>query len=144
MTMSNDMALSAQACVVLAQIEPDGQQVVPCFRRFLAAVERDSPINPRTGVREVIFDAFWQLRSNAQPLAVDLRRMVLSSPMRTRRDRCHAAFALASFPDERAAALGYLESISAHEYGYGDGYLANEILAKIKEKLRQPVAVSSD
>ncbi|HEV3021399.1 MAG TPA: hypothetical protein VGX76_02990, partial [Pirellulales bacterium] len=37
MTMSNDMALSAQACVVLAQIEPDGQQVVPCFRRFLAA-----------------------------------------------------------------------------------------------------------
>jgi HEAT repeat protein len=134
---SDDLDLSAHACMALARIEPENEHLVPCLKRFLAAAERESALDwvSLDGISEVI----WELGAIAQPLATDLRRMVMSSPILSRRYRCQAAYALARFPEERSAAIRYLQGLAGPE-DYGDAWVTDRILQKIKVKINGRVA----
>jgi HEAT repeat protein len=130
LAVGDDLELAEQVCVALARIVPDNDRLMVRFKRFLAAVERESTVY-HSLVLDDLAVVVWELGTRARPLSSDLRRMAMERPLLSRWIRCHAAFALARFPEERAAAVNYLEH-SVCEDDPVEGWLVKEMLDKIK------------
>jgi hypothetical protein len=83
-----------------------------------------------------VVNVIWELGTKAESLAPDLRRMVFSRPLLNPESRCHAAYALARFPDERKEAVSYLRQVSELlPMDRHDRSAATKLLKKIEEFL---------
>lgn len=104
------------AAVALARIDPENPAVIECLERYLAEGEHRGFFDDDGSsdvILEDVLDVVWELGSRGDPLRADLRRL-LASPLLHLSNRCCAAYALASFPAERPAAVRYLERMAAH------------------------------
>jgi len=142
MARNDNRFLMESVCLALGRIEPESPYLVPCLKRYLAAAERnlaqDDFFRPNYSIHHVfgVADVVWELGTKAESLVPDLRRMVFSSPLLNPVSRCHAAYALARFPEDRKDAVSYLTQVSEllpidrHDRG-----AATNFLKKIEESL---------
>lgn len=115
----DDRAIRQAAVLTLARIAPRNPSLIPHIRRLLVEWERKSATEDlhsswiRGDPVEKLAEAIWQLGRHGEPLARDLERIVTAQHLVNWKVRCHAAFALASFPLHRQTAETYLESVVA-------------------------------
>lgn len=113
----DDRSIRQAAILTLSRIDPRNPSLVSGMRRLLIECERKSATEDLhvTWIRgdplEKVAEAIWDLGPHAEPLALDLDRIVRSKHLVQWKVRCFAAFALASFPQHRRRAEAYLESV---------------------------------
>lgn len=113
---SNDPDIRHAAIQTLARIDPDHPALMRQLRRWLAEWERDS-FDPWS---DGLADTVWQLGPRAEPLAAGMNRLMTTAPLVDPQVRCYAAFALATFPRYRPAAVAYLEQV--RKVGLSDSF----------------------
>ncbi|HUY36444.1 MAG TPA: HEAT repeat domain-containing protein [Pirellulales bacterium] len=129
----------ATAAMALARIDPENTATIACLKRYLeASTHRAAAFfedeRGEVWISDDFLDVIWELGSRAEPLVADLH-MVLDAPLLDNDHRCRAAYALASFPAERASAVRYLELAAAHHKW---NFAAAELLEKLKASHTNP------
>jgi hypothetical protein len=100
----------------LAKIDRGNRSLVRHLRRWLTEWQRQSQQAEYAFASDNLewlefAEALREIGPRAEPLAADLNRLTTTSPLANPELRCYAAYALATFPAHKQAAVDYLEAV---------------------------------